>query len=100
MKVSAMISMLPLGTELSLSPYIAACERILRDADLEVSLHSQGTNVEGDYDEVFGAMKRCIEKVHEMGCARLSVLVKLGSRTDKDIDGAAMVRSVEEKLTD
>lgn len=98
MKVSAMISMLPLGTELSLSPYIAACERILREADLTVSLHSQGTNVEGEYDEVFGAMKRCIEKVHEMGCARLSVLVKLGSRTDKDIDGAAMVRSVEEKL--
>jgi uncharacterized protein (TIGR00106 family) len=98
MKVSAMISMLPLGTELSLSPYIAACERILREADLTVSLHSQGTNVEGEYDEVFGAMKRCIEKVHEMGCVRLSVLVKLGSRTDKDIDGDAMVRSVEEKL--
>ena len=93
-----MISMLPLGTELSLSPFIAACERILRDADLEVDLHAHGTNVTGEYDEVFSAMKRCVEKVHEMGCARLSVLVKLGSRTDKAIDPARMVRSVEEKL--
>ena len=32
MKVTAMLSLIPIGTGLSLSGYIAACERVLREA--------------------------------------------------------------------
>jgi uncharacterized protein (TIGR00106 family) len=99
-KVSAMFSVIPLGAGLSLSRYVAACERVLREANLEPRLHAHGTNVEGEWDEVFAALRRCHETVHEMGAPRVATLVKLGTRTDHEpsLDGA--VASVEAKLED
>lgn len=98
MKISAMLSVIPIGTELSLSEYIAACEDVLIEAGLPRVLHSEGTNVEGEWDDVMNAVRRCIEKVHEMGCARVSVFLKIGSRTDREVNGDQMVKSVETKL--
>ena len=57
MWVIADLSIVPLGVGLSLSRYVAACERILRDAGLEPRLHAYGTNVEGEWDAVFAALK-------------------------------------------
>lgn len=98
MKITAMLSVIPLGTELSLSPYVAACEEVLIDAGLPRSLHAHGTNVEGEYAEVMAAVRRCIERVHEMGCPRVSVFLKLGSRVDREPDGDLAIRSVESKI--
>ena len=52
MKVSAMISVIPIGAGLSLSRYVAACERVLSEAGLAPQLHAHGSNVEGDWDTV------------------------------------------------
>jgi uncharacterized protein (TIGR00106 family) len=98
MKMSAMISIIPIGTGVSLSGYVAACERVLRDAGLDPQLHAHGSNVEGEWDTVMDAVRRCHEVVHEMGAPRISTYLKLGTRTDRDPDMAAMVRSVEDKL--
>lgn len=98
MKVTAMISIIPIGAGLSLSPYVAACERILRAAGLEPRLHAHGSNVEGEWDEVMDAVRRCLQTVHDMGAPRISTFLKLGTRTDRDIDMDAAVRSVEEKV--
>jgi uncharacterized protein (TIGR00106 family) len=98
-KITAMLSILPIGTEVSLSRYVAACEEVLIEAGLPRALHAHGTNVEGEYDVVMAAVRRCIEKVHEMGCPRLAVLLKLGSRIDREPDGERAIRSVEEKLS-
>jgi uncharacterized protein (TIGR00106 family) len=65
MHVIADISIVPLGVGLSLSPYIAACERVLAEAGLEPRLHAYGSNVEGEWDEVFAALRRCHEVLHE-----------------------------------
>ena len=81
MKLSAMISIIPIGGGLSLSPYVAACERLLSEAGLEQRLHAHGTNVEGDWDVVMGALKRCVETVHSMGAPRVSTHLKLSTRT-------------------
>ncbi len=48
MKVIADFTLIPLGVGVSLSPYIAACERVLREAGLKVHLHAYGTNLEGE----------------------------------------------------
>ncbi len=99
MKVLADISIIPLGSaSLSLSPYVAACERVLREAGLEPKLHAFGTNVEGEWDAVFAALKRCHEAVHGMGAPRVHTSIRLGTRTDRDQSLADKVRSVEQKI--
>ncbi|MFQ5700794.1 MAG: MTH1187 family thiamine-binding protein [Acidobacteriota bacterium] len=98
MRVKAMISVIPIGVGVSLSQYIAACERVLEEAGLTRQLHAHGTNIEGEWDEVMGAVKRCHERVHAMGAGRIATFIKLGTRTDREQSMVQMVRSVEEKV--
>ena len=98
MKVLADISIIPIGVGVSLSKYVAACERELKNAGLQPKLHAFGTNVEGDWDAVFAAVKRCHEALHGMGAPRVSTTMRLGTRVDKDQRIEDKVRSVEEKL--
>jgi len=92
------LCVIPLGGETSLSPYIAACQRILREAGLKTHLHAYGTNIEGEWDVVMAAVKRCHEEVHAMGAPRISTTLKIGTRTDRAQSIEDKVRSVEEKL--
>ena len=85
MKVSVMVSVIPLGAGLSLSKYVAACERILADAGLEPKLHAHGSNVEGEWDAVMGALRNCLETVHGMGAPRIATFLKISSRTDREV---------------
>jgi uncharacterized protein (TIGR00106 family) len=83
MKVLAEISVVPIGVGVSLSPYVAACERVLREAGLDPQLHAFGSNVEGDWDAVLGAIRRCHEVVHALGAPRVSTSVRLSTRVDR-----------------
>lgn len=100
MNVIADLCVIPLGVGVSVSPYVAACERVLVEAGLEPQLHAYGTNVEGEWDQVFGAIRRCHEEIHRMGAPRISTTVKFGTRTDREQTMADKVRSVEEKLAE
>jgi uncharacterized protein (TIGR00106 family) len=97
-KVLIDISIVPLGVGLSLSPYIAACEKVFTDAGLKTALHAYGTNVEGEWDEVFGAVKKCHEMLHGMGAPRISTNMRLGTRTDRAQTMEDKVQSVIDKL--
>jgi len=98
MKVIADLCVIPLGVGVSVSTYVAACEKVLRDAGLEITLHGYGTNIEGEWDDVFAAVKRCHEVLHEMGVPRISCSMRFGTRTDRTQTVADKIRSVEEKL--
>ena len=98
MKVMIDLCVVPIGVGVSLSPYIAACEKVLTTAGLKISLHSYGTDIEGEWDVVFAAVKRCHEVVHEMGAPRITTTIKLGTRTDRDQSMEDKVQSVREKL--
>jgi len=98
MKVLVDLCIVPLGVGVSLSSYIAACEKVLAQAGLKTSLHSYGTNIEGDWDEVFAAIKRCHETVHAMGAPRITTTVKLGTRTDREQTMEEKVKSVQDKM--
>ena len=98
MQVIADLCLVPLGVGVSLSSYIAACERVLKEARLEIRLHAYGTNIEGEWDAVFAAIRRCHEVVHEMGAPRISTTLKIGTRTDRVASMDQKVRSVQEKL--
>ncbi len=98
MKVIADVCVIPIGVGLSVSKEIAACERVFAKAGLKTRLHAYGTNVEGDWDAVFGAVKRCHETLHGMGVLRISTSMRFGTRIDRDQSMEDKVRSVEQKL--
>jgi uncharacterized protein (TIGR00106 family) len=98
MKVLVDLCVVPIGVGVSLSTYIAECEKILVEAGLKTSLHSYGTNIEGEWDDVFAAIRRCHEKVHAMGAPRISTIIKMGTRTDRDQSMQDKIDSVKSKL--
>jgi uncharacterized protein (TIGR00106 family) len=97
MNVMLDLCIIPIGVGVSLSPYVAACERVLKEAGLKPTLHANGTNLEGEWDQVFAAVKRCHQVVHDMGAPRVSTIIKLGTRTDRVQTMEDKVRSVEAK---
>ena len=98
MKINAMVSVIPVGVGVSLSNYVAACERILSAAGIKQQLHAHGTNVEGEWDQVLKAIKDCVDTVHSMGAPRISTFIMISSRTDRSQRSEDMIRSVEKKL--
>lgn len=84
MKVLVNLQVIPIGTDVSVSRYIAACEKVLDEADVHYALHANGTNIEGEWEAVFTAIRRCHEVVHEMGAPRIQSQISVGTRTDKD----------------
>ncbi|HUO07079.1 MAG TPA: MTH1187 family thiamine-binding protein [Phycisphaerae bacterium] len=98
MKVIADLCVVPMGVGVSVSKHVAACERVLRDAGLKIQLHAYGTNIEGEWDAVFAAIKKCHEVVHEMGAPRITTSIKVGTRTDREQTMEDKVRSVERLL--
>jgi len=99
-RVIADLAIVPIGVGVSLSRYVAACERVLTEAGLEPQLHANGTDVEGEWDQVFAAVKRCHEVIHEMGAPRIATTIKLGTRVDRDQTMADKVESVRSKLAE
>lgn len=98
MKVLLDLTIVPIGVGTSLSRYVAACEEILDRPGLKTQLHANGTNVEGEWAEVFDAIRACHEKIHEMGAPRIHTNIKLGTRSDRDQSLADKVASVQARL--
>lgn len=98
MKVIADISIIPIGVGVTLSRYIATCESIFIEAGLNPQLQPNGTNVEGEWEIVFNALKRCHERLHEMDVPRISTNIRLGTRVDKEQKMADKIESVIEHM--
>lgn len=98
MKVLVDLSVVPMGVGTSLSGYVAACERIIGEAGLSHRLHAFGTNIEGEWDEVFAAVKRCHEVLHGMGAPRVHTSIVVGTRTDRPQSLDDKVNSVQSKV--
>ena len=99
MKVIVDLCVIPMGVGVSVSEYVTACQRVLEEAELEHQLHAYGTNIEGEWDEVMVAVKRCHEVVHEMGAPRISSTLRLGTRTDREQSIEDKIHSVTDKLS-
>lgn len=97
MKVIVDLCVVPMGVGVSVSEYVAACQTVLEDAKLSHTLHAYGTNIEGEWDDVFSAIKRCHERVHELGAPRITTTIKVGTRTDREQTMQDKVRSVSKK---
>ena len=98
MKVIADLAIIQIGVGVSLSKYVAACGQVLTEAGLAPILHANGTNVEGEWDVVLGALKRCHKTLHEMGVPRVSTNMRLGTRNDRTQTMQDKIKSVEKKI--
>jgi uncharacterized protein (TIGR00106 family) len=98
MKVLVDVCVVPMGVGVSVSKYVAECEKIFAAAGLSHQLHAYGTNVEGDWDEVMGAIKKCHEVIHDMGAPRIGTTIRLGTRTDREQSMQDKIDSVKSKM--
>ena len=97
MKVIVDLCVVPMGVGVSVSKYVSECQEVLQEAGLEYQLHAYGTNIEGDWDDVFGAIKLCHQRVHAMGAPRITTSIKVGTRTDREQSMQQKISSVNEK---
>lgn len=98
MKVIMDLCVVPLGVGVSVSKYIVACHEVLEEVGVTSQLHAYGTNIEGEWDDVMDAVKKCHERVHEMGAPRITTTIKLGTRTDREQGMDDKVKSVLDKM--
>jgi uncharacterized protein (TIGR00106 family) len=98
MHTIAEFTIIPIGTGVSLAKYVAACEQILEESGLSYELHANGTNLEGEWDAVMQAIKTCHDRLHKMGVPRISTIIKIGTRTDREQTMADKMASVRAEL--
>ena len=94
-RVIVEVSFVPLGAGVSLSAYVAEAVRLIRESGLPHEFHSMGTNIEGEWEEVMELVRRCMDRLFEMGAPRLSTSIKVSERRDKAYTMAAKVDAVE-----
>ncbi len=95
------ISIVPLGTgSTSLSPYVAECEKELRESSegLKYELTAMGTIIEGDLDQILKLVRRLHEVPFNSGAKRVSTTIKIDDRRDKKGTIDQKVKAVEDKL--
>jgi uncharacterized protein (TIGR00106 family) len=93
------LSIAPLGTGTpSVSRYVAGVEKILRGTKLTHQLTAMGTIIEGDLDEILAVVRKMHEHPFTQGAVRVSTLLKIDDRRDREHTIAGKMRSVEDKL--
>lgn len=98
LKVIADICVIPCGVGLSVSKYVAECQKVFQKHPIKYNLHAYGTNLEGKFDDVMAAVKECHQVLHEMGVQRIHTNLKLGTRIDKNQTLEDKIESVKNKL--
>ena len=90
--LSVDLCVVPIGVGVHLSPYVAACQRVIAAAGLAHELGPNGTAIEGPWDEVMACVRACHEEMHRLGVPRVYTTLKLNTRID-------VKQSFEEKVT-
>ena len=84
MWVSIDLCVVPIGVGVSLSPYVATCEKVIRAAGLTHQLGPNGTAIEGPWDAVMNCVRACHDALHAMGAPRIYTTLKLNTRIDRE----------------
>jgi len=84
MKATAEIQVIPIGSGVSVREEVKRAHQILEDANLNATLHANGTNVEGEMSAIFEVVETLHETLHTEGTVRIATFMKVATRTDKD----------------
>ena len=94
------VSIAPLGTgTTSISAYVADCHNVLRRAEgIKWQLTPMGTIIEGDLARIMEVILKMHEVPFEKGAVRVSTLIKIDDRRDKEATMLDKVQAVEDKI--
>ena len=93
----AAFSVTPIGAGGSVGDAVAEAIAVVRASGLPNETNAMFTNVEGDWDEVMGVIRRCVEAVGAYA-PRVSVVIKLDHRPGTEGALRAKVESIERRL--
>ncbi len=93
-------SITPIGTETpSVSKYVAKCHKVLEDfPEIKYQLTPMGTILEGELPKILEAITKMHEVPFDNGASRVSTLIKIDDRRDKEATMDAKMQSVISKL--
>ena len=100
--IQAEISIYPMATKTtSASFYIAkAIESIQKIENLRYEINPMGTILESDdIDVINSASKTMMETVHNLGIARVEVIIKIDSRRDKQVKMEDKLESIKKQMS-
>lgn len=90
-------SMSPLGKGESVGRFVARSLDVIDKSGVAYRLNPMGTVLEGDWDEVFGVIKTCFERM-KRDCNRISCSIKVDYRRGYAGRLTGKVASVEKRL--
>ena len=90
-------SMSPLGKGESVGKYVSRSLDIIDKSGVAYRLNPMGTVLEGEWDEVFGVVKKCYERMRK-DCRRISCTIKVDYRKGQSGRLVSKVTSVEKRL--
>lgn len=92
------LTIVPIGTNsTSLSKYVKISYEEIKKSGLRFQLTPMGTCIIGEFDEVFGLVKRIHNKYAALGIERISTQIKIDDRRDKDITFESKIEAVKGK---
>ncbi len=97
MSVLAEFSMSPLGKGESVSRYVSRNLEIIADSGVPYRLGPMGTCLEGQWDDVFGVIKKCYERMSQ-DCGRVTCSIKLDIRAGRDGRLTGKIEKIEKLL--
>lgn len=83
MKATGEIQVIPIGSGVSVRAEVKRAHEIISGSGVEVELHANGTNVEGELSAILSAVEKVHETLHAEGAVRLVSYIKVATRTDK-----------------
>ena len=96
--VSIDLCVVPIGVGVALSPYIAACQRVIAATGLSYQLGPNGTAIEGPWNAVMECVHDCHREMHRLGAPRVYNTLKVNTRSDRDQLFREKVAAVERCL--
>ncbi len=93
----ANFSVVPIDKGNSLSSQVAEVLKIVDESGINYKLHSMGTILEGDWDEILRLIKKCHERTLE-DSNRVLTTITIDDRKGKSGRIVGKIQSVERKL--
>ncbi len=90
-------SMSPLGKGESVGKYVSRSLEIIDASRVDYRLNPMGTVLEGTWDEVFGVVRSCFERMRK-DCNRVSCVIKVDYRKGQKGRLRSKTASVEHRL--
>lgn len=97
MSVLVEFSMSPLDKGESVGKYVSRSLDLIDRSGVAYRLGPMGTCVEGEWDEVFGVIRQCYERMCE-DCRRITCTIKVDARTGHDGRLTSKLESVQKEV--